>query len=71
MLIDLGLPSTLISLIMFCLTSTEIHILWNGEKTEFFKPSLNSLSLPGDFAKVTPLKTIFVRSLFTEVITYD
>ncbi|KAA3462487.1 reverse transcriptase [Gossypium australe] len=38
-LMDLGLPSSLISLIMFYVTSTEMNVIWNGEKTKYFKPS--------------------------------
>lgn len=35
---DVGLPSTWISLIMFCITSSQISLLWNGEKIESFIP---------------------------------
>lgn len=38
-LMDLGLPSTLVSLIMFCVTSTEMNFLWNGQTTSYMKPS--------------------------------
>ncbi|KAA3471247.1 reverse transcriptase [Gossypium australe] len=36
-LMDLGLPSSLISLIMICATSTEMNVIWNGEKMKYFK----------------------------------
>jgi len=33
------LPNTLVDVIMNCVTSCSLSILWNGEPTEFFKPS--------------------------------
>ncbi|GLT78653.1 hypothetical protein SLA2020_501810 [Shorea laevis] len=36
---DLGLPSNWISLIMFCTTTSEFSLLWNGEKTTPFTPT--------------------------------
>mgnify|MGYP003361698220 CR=1 FL=1 len=38
-LMDIGMPSPLIQLIMFCITSTEMNVLWNGELTSDFKPT--------------------------------
>ncbi|XVF22870.1 hypothetical protein REPUB_Repub12eG0208500 [Reevesia pubescens] len=38
-LMDLGLPSSLIALIMYCITSTTMSILWNGDTTDAFKPT--------------------------------
>lgn len=37
-LVDFGLPSNLVSLIMWCVTTSEISLLWNGEKLDSFKP---------------------------------
>lgn len=38
-LMDVGLPSNWISLIMFCVTKTEFSLLWNGEKLDPFIPA--------------------------------
>lgn len=38
-LCDPDLPYSLINLIMFCATATELNIMWNGEKTSFFPPT--------------------------------
>lgn len=35
---DTGLPSTWISLIIFCITSSKLSLPWNGEKTESLVP---------------------------------
>ena len=36
---DAGFPTTLINLIMECISSTSVQILWNGEPTDVFSPS--------------------------------
>ena len=37
-LVDVGLELNLISLIMDCVSSVEYNVLWNGGRTEFFRP---------------------------------
>ena len=34
-----GIKDSFIKLIMECITSTSLNAIWNGCKTEFFKPS--------------------------------
>jgi len=38
-LIDMKLPNHLVEIVMNCVTSSTLNIIWNGEPTEFFKPS--------------------------------
>lgn len=35
---EIGLPQNFISLIMECITTTRLSVLWNGETTESFTP---------------------------------
>lgn len=37
-LMEIGLPNNWVSLIMSCVTSTQLSVLWNGETTESFAP---------------------------------
>lgn len=37
-LIDAGMSSNFINLIMNCITSVTYNVLWNGTQTEFFSP---------------------------------
>lgn len=38
-LIEMNLPILLIEVIMECVTSPTMRVLWNGEQTEFFTPT--------------------------------
>jgi hypothetical protein len=38
-LIDFGFPDITIKLIMHCVTSSTLYVLWNGNKMPSFKPS--------------------------------
>jgi len=38
-LVDIGLPSSLIHVIMHCITTPTMHVLWNGRPTDAFNPS--------------------------------
>ena len=37
-LLDIGLPQPMINLIMQCLTSSSMQVLWNGKPSSTFKP---------------------------------
>ncbi|WCJ35671.1 DNAse I-like superfamily protein [Euphorbia peplus] len=38
-LIEVGMPNGLVNVIMECVTSSSLQVLWNGEKTEDFRPT--------------------------------
>lgn len=37
-LLEIGFPSSLIHVIMHCVTSAKTNVLWNGNRSEFFSP---------------------------------
>lgn len=79
-LMDLGLPSVLVSLIMFCVTSTEIHFLWNGELNSYFKPSntlifvydkvLSEPASPSSRTEYTGHRAIYLPPLVVGLVVY-
>lgn len=38
-LLELRIPQVMLEVIMHCICSTSLHILWNGEQTNSFKPT--------------------------------
>lgn len=37
-LMEVGLPSVLVNVIMSCITSVRTNVIWNGGRSEFFSP---------------------------------
>lgn len=47
-LIVVGLDTHMVNLIMFCVTSASLLVLWHGEKLEAFQPSISHLFFADD-----------------------
>lgn len=59
-----GLPSDLSRLIMFCIKTASIRLIWNGEVTDSFKSSRG-------FGKVSPSHLIFLSFVWNAWLTYS